>query len=197
MHAGVLSGSVLRKPMAGADSRPVDGRSINDLVRAHFESVWRALRRFGLSPADADDAAQQVCLVLARRLAEIEPGRERAFMFGAALKVASRLRRSQSRRREIADPEFEAMHSLQPGPEAVLDQRRAAELLDRVLDGLDDDLRATFVLHEIEHLTMAEVAELLAIPAGTVASRLRRAREQFNRRLAALRGAKRADLERL
>jgi RNA polymerase sigma-70 factor (ECF subfamily) len=170
-------------------------RSLTELVQANFAFVWRTLRRLGLPAADADDATQQVCLVLARRLPEITPGRERAFLFGAAIKIASRLRRSQMRRREASDADFDSLQSALPGPEAALDQRRAAELLDRVLDGLVEDLRAVFVLHEIEQLTMLEIAAALGVPTGTVASRLRRAREQFNRRLAALRADRALEIE--
>lgn len=192
MHASALrSDSLALQPMTSEGSDP---RSVSQLVQENFDFVWRSLRRFGLSDADADDAAQQVFIVLARRLPEIQAGRERAFMFGAALKVASRWRRSEKRRREVGSTECDALSSPEPGPEAMVDRRRAAELLDRVLDALDDDLRAVFVLHEIEHLTMAEIAELLAIPHGTVASRLRRAREHFNRRLSSLR-ARRAEVE--
>ena len=41
------------------------------------------------------------------------------------------------------------------------------------------DLRTVFVLFEIEELTMAEISNVVEIPTGTVASRLRRAREVF------------------
>jgi RNA polymerase sigma-70 factor (ECF subfamily) len=160
-----------------------DPRSIGDLVRLHFNAVWRTLRRFGLSEADADDAAQQVFLVLNRKLSEIESGSERAFLFGTALRIASRTRRTLRRRREVDGAATEEMLSLAPGPDAVLDRRRAAELLDQVLEEMDDTVRAVFVLHEVEELTMAEIANVLEIPPGTVASRLRRGREQFNHRL--------------
>ena len=48
-----------------------------------------------------------------------------------------------------------------------------------MLDGLTDDLRVSFVLYELEGLSSPEIATLLGIPLGTVASRLRRAREAF------------------
>jgi RNA polymerase sigma-70 factor (ECF subfamily) len=48
------------------------------------------------------------------------------------------------------------------------------------------DLRAVFTLYELEELKMNEIAELLGVPAGTVASRLRRAREHFEAQVARL-----------
>ena len=52
-------------------------------------------------------------------------------------------------------------------------------MLDRALDAMPGDLRTVFVLFEIEEMTMAEISNVIEIPAGTVASRLRRAREVF------------------
>jgi RNA polymerase sigma-70 factor (ECF subfamily) len=70
-------------------------------------------------------------------------------------------------------------------------------MLDDVLDALDDDLRVVFVLAELEELTAPEIAGLIGVPLGTVASRLRRAREEFNKSVKRLRarqeGAARAD----
>jgi RNA polymerase sigma-70 factor (ECF subfamily) len=60
-----------------------------------------------------------------------------------------------------------------------LDLQRAAKLLDRALDTLDEVDRAVYVMAELEQLSRTEVAEALMIPKGTVASRLRRAREAF------------------
>jgi len=67
-----------------------------------------------------------------------------------------------------------------PLPDEELGDRRARAVLDGLLDALPADQRAVFVLHEIEELTMAEIAVALSLPPGTVASRLRRARELFD-----------------
>ena len=53
------------------------------------------------------------------------------------------------------------------------------QLCDLVLSKVDPDLVEVFVLYELEGLTSPEIADLLQIPLGSVASRLRRAREQF------------------
>jgi RNA polymerase sigma-70 factor (ECF subfamily) len=61
----------------------------------------------------------------------------------------------------------------------LIEQRRARAALDSILEKLGDGLRSVFVLHEIEQLTMSEISDALGIAPGTVASRLRRARERF------------------
>jgi RNA polymerase sigma-70 factor (ECF subfamily) len=64
-------------------------------------------------------------------------------------------------------------------------------VLQEVLDQMPLELRAVFVLYEIEELTMAEIAEAVGIPPGTAASRLRRARESFHAIVRRLRAAQR------
>jgi RNA polymerase sigma-70 factor (ECF subfamily) len=148
-------------------------------VHAHLGAVWRVLRRHGVSEADADDAAQRVFLVLARKLDAVEAGHELAFLVRTATFVASETRRARRRRRESDDPPPERIGPSAHEPDAVLEQREALARLDAILERMEEPLRTVFVLHEIEELTMAEIAEALAIPPGTVASRLRRAREEL------------------
>ncbi|WP_437818266.1 GNAT family N-acetyltransferase [Sorangium sp. So ce1078] len=67
--------------------------------------MWRSLVRLGVARADAEDAVQQVFLAAARRLGDIECGRESAFLFSTALRISSRARRAQQRRREVLEEE--------------------------------------------------------------------------------------------
>jgi RNA polymerase sigma-70 factor (ECF subfamily) len=76
-----------------------------------------------------------------------------------------------------------------PSADDVADLRRARALLDEIIDGMPLELRVVFILSEIEQMTAASIAELEGIPPGTVASRLRRAREVFRGRLS-MRGAR-------
>jgi RNA polymerase sigma-70 factor (ECF subfamily) len=151
------------------------------MVGEHFDFVWRSLRRLGVPQGEVDDCAQQVFWVAARKVGEISEGSERAYLFSTAMRVASDARRSRSRRREVG--EDDATEALDPGPtpEEAADQRRARALLDEVLDAMPMDLRAPFVLFELEELPTAEIGAMLDLPAGTVASRLRRAREEFQK----------------
>lgn len=148
------------------------------LVTEHFAFVWRSLIRLGLPRADAEDALQQVFLVASGRIDDIDPGAERSFLFGTCLRIASRARRTRARRRENVGEVPEAQDQA-PGPEEMLDRARARAVLDEVLDAMPLEIRAVFVLHELEQLTLPEIAELTSVPLGTATSRLRRARMQF------------------
>jgi RNA polymerase sigma-70 factor, ECF subfamily len=151
---------------------------------AHFELVWRSLRRLGVPAADVDDAAQRVFILAARKLASIARGSERSYLFGVALRVASHARRAIKRRGEVGDDALAAHEDSAPSAEELVEQRRARELLDEVLESLPLDVRAVFILFELEQMTLAEIAVMIGAPAGTAASRLRRGRELFQAEIA-------------
>jgi RNA polymerase sigma-70 factor (ECF subfamily) len=178
-------------PAACASPPDASKARFDALARDHVEVLWRTLKRLGVPEASADDAVQQVLLVALRRLDEIEPGRERPYLLGIAVKVAADVRRAWRRRREVP---MEAARELEPVPgaalaEEVLDQRRALADLAAALDEMPDDNREAFVLFDIEELSAPQVAAVLGIPVGTVASRVRRARELVRQRLRERRGA--------
>lgn len=193
----VAAGAALAQPdaiEATAEVAVDDSARLRRLVDSHFAFVGRSLRGLGMRESDVDDGAQQVFLVAARRLAEIDEGRERAFLFQTVLRIASRARRTYGRRREVSDERLGEKSDPRPGPDELTEQRRARERLDQVLDTMPTDFRSVFVLYEIEQLTMAEIANVVGVPAGTVASRLRRARELFEQgvRMTDARGGRRS-----
>jgi RNA polymerase sigma-70 factor, ECF subfamily len=156
-----------------------DASRLRTIFDQNFDFVWRSVRRLGLLTQEADDATQQVFLVVARRLESIEFGRERAFLFATALRVASEVRRARTRRAEVGEDQIEERRSAPPSPEDLVDQKRKRELLDEVLDAMPEELRVVLVLFELEGMSFSDMAECLSLPRGTVASRVRRAREQF------------------
>jgi RNA polymerase sigma-70 factor (ECF subfamily) len=174
----VAAGPLTAGPLASKRGATADAR-LQRLVGAQFDFVWRSLRRLGVPGDDVDDCAQQVFWVAARKLGDIHEGSERAFLFSTAMRVASDARRSRTRRREVHEEDAAEAADPAPDPEQVADRRRARAVLDEVLDAMPMDLRAPFVLFELEELPTTEIAALLHLPTGTVASRLRRAREEF------------------
>jgi RNA polymerase sigma-70 factor (ECF subfamily) len=173
-HEEGLLGAAAPKE-GGAKAAP-----LRQLVAEHLDFVWRSLRRFGVPPADVDDAAQQVFLIANAKLDKIQRGSERSFLVGVATRVASHARRAHHRR-EAAEQRLSANpREVGLDPEELTQRLEARELLDRVLDAMPQELRSVFVLFELEELSIDQVATLLAIPRGTVATRLRRAREVFH-----------------
>jgi len=158
------------------------------LLGEWFDLVWRVLVRFGVPPDSAEDAAQEVFLIASNKLDEIEPEAERRFLYAVAVRVAANSRRALGTRREVALEPFErVLASSGSEPDVLVEQKRAREVLERVLDSMPEELRTVFVLFELEELTGPEVAEVLGVPLGTTASRLRRAREHFQAAIARLR----------
>ncbi len=173
-----------QSPTLEAASSPlgrVDEARLRRIVDTHFDALFRFLRRLGIPQGDVDDAVQEVILVLARKLDGVGAGSEKSFVLSIAFRVASDMRRRVKRRREV--DEAPLLHLVSPDldPEARVEKQRMERLFGQVLEQLSLPLRAVFVLYELEDFTMAEIAATLQLPPGTVASRLRRGREAFER----------------
>ena len=159
---------------------------LREMVDQHVDFVARVLRNAGTPPSDIDDEVQRTFIIAARRLDDVRAGAEKSFLFRIALNLAAHVRRTMARRREVSGDQAPERVETFATPEQLTDRKRMRELLDRVLDQMHDTLREVFVLHEFEELNMSEIAAVLGIPRGTVASRLRRARAEFRERVAAI-----------
>jgi RNA polymerase sigma-70 factor, ECF subfamily len=167
----------------GADA---SAERLRAIVIGQHAVVWRMLRRFGVSTARVDEAVSRVFDVLARRLGDVVPGKEQAFLVQVSARVASELRRADVRRARVEDLAAGEQPEV-PSPEQLFEQHEARAMLDEVLDTLDPEVRAVFVLYELEQWTAARIAATLGLRPGTVASRLKRARDQFEHAAAQLR----------
>lgn len=166
--------------LAGAPQlEPAQQRRLAELLHKHFDFAWRTLRRLGVADADLQDGVQQVFSVVADKLPSIRAEREKSFVFGTALRVASHARRSHRRKREAPLDDAGTLLDAAPNPEEALQRSQAIERLAEILEQMDPPTRAVFVLFELEQLTLAEIAQLEQLPLGTVSSRLRRARAHF------------------
>jgi len=153
------------------------------MVDEHIDFVARVLRNAGTPLTEIDDEVQRTFITAARRIDDVRHGSERGFLLQTALHQAAHARRTAARRREVLVDEIPEMQAAVATPEDLSDQRRARKLLDQVLGDMHPDLRAVFISYEFEELTMVEIAEALGLPQGTVASRLRRARSEFQERV--------------
>jgi len=177
---------------SGMRDRDSDAR-LRDLVDRHMGLASRIIRNLGIPDCDVDDLLQQAFSITAARMADIAAGKERAFLIQTAIRLAASARRTRALSRETPTDELPDVSDGRPSPEELSEQARTLRMLDGVLSDMDLDLRSVFVLYEVEEMTMAEIAVALQLPPGTVASRLRRAREDFLARVRRLGLAKDAD----
>lgn len=174
-------------------SQPSESQLLASWFRAHVEELWRFVARLGVPHHSIDDVVQETFVAANRRRADIGAGQARGFLFAAAVRLASNQRQRAHVRREVSQGEqIEENVSHQPDAEQLLTEKRRCELLERALAGLSEAHRAVFVLYELEGFSAPEIAQLLELPLGTVASRLGRARSKFSELAAS---AQRADRE--
>jgi len=154
---------------------------VRALVDEHVRFVTHTLRKAGVPGSDLDDEIQRTFIAVAGRLDDVKPGAERSFLFQVAINMAAHARRRLARRREVFNDSAPERIEAYATPERLTERKQTRELLDGVLDGMPESLRAVFTLYEMEGMDRIEIAAALGIPRGTVASRLRRARAEFRK----------------
>ncbi len=177
------------EPLALSPSRgdtAADKPTFDQVYEEHFDFVWRNLRRLGVAEAALWDAAQEVFVVVHRRLGDYEArGALRSWLYSIVARVSRQLRRTARRK-----PSFGSEDSadLADAPEAWPDRRaersEALERLMALLETLDDAKREAFVLAELEGLTAPEIAAILNVNLNTVYSRIRVARQELEAAIA-------------
>jgi RNA polymerase sigma-70 factor (ECF subfamily) len=184
-----LTADARRARSAGPDDRvgesngPLDIRSIYD---AHGDFVWLSLQRLGIQPADMDDVAQEVFMIVHRRLESFDrKGRITTWLFGICLRVAANYRRRRRSSHEVlAGDASDDRPSTLTAADDLLVRREERHLAERALSQLDVAKRATFVMFEVESLSCEEIAKIMNVPIGTVHSRLHAARRQLEKVIA-------------
>jgi RNA polymerase sigma-70 factor (ECF subfamily) len=148
----------------------------------YFPYVWRNLRRLGVAPDAVDDVAQDVFLVVHRRLPEFEGRSElRTWLYSIVLHTVRDHRRlvRRKRRPEVGAEPLEASVDPAGGPHEEVERAEEVRRLYALLDELDEDLRDVFVLSELEELSAPEIAQVTGANVNTVYGRLARARRAF------------------
>lgn len=170
----------LLQPLEGAPPEAEAGlRELGEVYEAHFDFVWRSLRRLGVPASALDDAAHDVFLIVHRKLPEFEARSAlKTWLFSIALRVAQNARRAHARNSSEQLDE-NVVVSNAPGPDELTLRAESVQFGYKLLERLDDDKRAVFILAELEQLPASEIAVALGIPMYTVYSRLRAARREF------------------
>ena len=159
---------------------------VRTIYREHGRFVWLSLQRLGVHPSDLDDVAQDVFMVVHRRLDTFDRrARVTTWLFGICMRVAANYRRRRRWSHEVLSGGLEDERpSALAAADDILVRREQREIAETALNRLEMAKRATFVMFEIESLSCLEIAELMNVPVGTVYSRLHSARKQLEKNLA-------------
>jgi len=154
-----------------------DERSLTVLWRRHAQAVRRTLRACVGNDANLDDLLQEVFLSFVRNAGRIrDPSRVRAYLGRAAVQMARRKHREQSRRRRWMG--LFAAESKRYDPGTVVHDRVALQKLQDILDELPERAKESFVLRFVSGFTTAEVAEARGVSLATAKRDVARAQER-------------------
>lgn len=152
---------------------------LGEIYDLHSDYVFRCLRSLGVSPNQLEDAVQDVFMVVHQKLPTFDGACAlRTWLYAIVIRVARKKRAALAR--SFAE---EVDSAGQDCTESQAAAKEGLELAHRALSALDRDKREVFVLIEIEQMSAPEVAEVLGLPVNTVYSRLRFARQAFERAL--------------
>ncbi len=153
--------------------------SFDDEVLPHLDLLYRVGLRLTGDPAAAEDLVQETVLKALRAWSSFRPGSNaRAWLVTILRNQFINTWRKQKRAPTGIDPESipDQPDRNNPDPEGRFFAELVDETVTEALDALPDDFREVVILSDLEGLPYAEVAEALAIPVGTVKSRLFRGR---------------------
>jgi RNA polymerase sigma-70 factor, ECF subfamily len=148
-----------------------------EAFQKELDYVFRTLRRLGTSPSEVEDMAQEVFLALRRSWAEYDTTRPiRPYLFGIAFRIASAHERK--RKREVSFGVVE-VGDTSPGPDDALQTKQARAVVLAALERIPRPRRAVLIMHDLDDVSVGEVASVLGIPLFTAYSRLRKARKEL------------------
>jgi RNA polymerase sigma-70 factor (ECF subfamily) len=172
-----------------------DEAAWRELVTRHSRKVFGLCYRFAGRVDEAEDLTQEVFLRVYQNLDRYRSG---AGAFTTWLMTVARnhaidhyrrRREERQRRDDSAGGEMELLPSAAEGPVMALERKERVQLVQRGLRALPEDLREPIVLCDLQGLPYEEAAKVLAVPLGTVKSRLNRGRLELAKRLLAKRAA--------
>lgn len=171
-------------------ARNGDSEAVEELLRFHMRRIHATCRRLCRDPGDAEDAAQEALVAIARGLERFD-GRSSVSSWIYRITTNACIDELRRRRRrpepthdaeENAAPFSAAGRSIDDPLEAVITGEQREMLVDALTD-LGQDYRVAVVLRDVADLDYATIAEVTDVPVGTVRSRIARGRGRLARML--------------
>lgn len=175
--------ALLRTQRYVAQAAAGDSTAYEVLVKEHYQRVLRFQMKWVRNQADAQDLAQETFFAAWKKIGSFRnESKFSTWLLGIALNLARNHRNRGPAKHEAELPEddhLEALLGSGTAPPDQLQDRQTLTALDRALARLPTEMREVTVLVRLEGMALQEVADLLAVPLGTVKSRLSRARVQL------------------
>lgn len=167
----------------------MDRSAFERRVLPHLDAGYNLARWLLRGDTQAEDAVQEAALRAMRYFDTLRDGDARPWFLGivrnTCFDTMARARQwPQGQAFDDEDANGEGAPDEAPGPEALLYERELGARVDAAIRALPPPLREVVVLREIEGLDYAAIARIAGVPAGTVMSRLSRARERLRHVLA-------------
>jgi RNA polymerase sigma-70 factor (ECF subfamily) len=180
-----------RLPVTAAATR-ADGprsdspREFREVYEARFHDVLRWIRAMGGRDEDLDDLAQEVFIIVRRKLESFDGQNLNGWLYRITQRTVRDYRRAAwfrnlLARKRVGDHEIALLKLVEPGrgPAEEQELREAQRSLSVILERMREKHRTAFVLFEIEGYTGEEIAELQGAPVATIFTRLYHARREF------------------
>jgi len=171
-----------------------DKSAFDLLVRKYQHKVVKLVMRYMRDPADAEDVSQEAFIKAYRALPNFRG--DSAFytwLYRIAINTAKNAIVARKRSPVEYDLDLqntEDSYDMQgrladtETPEALVLTEEIRTIVNTAIDALPEDLRTAIVLRELDGMSYEEIAAAMECPVGTVRSRIFRAREAIDRRLA-------------
>jgi RNA polymerase sigma factor (sigma-70 family) len=154
-----------------------DPEEFREVFERHYESVRRFAQRVVGRDAGEEIAAQTFLIAFQRRFTyDFGYRSARSWLFGIAYNVARHHLRAERSQHDLLARVPSEREATDPIETETLDAARLAPILRDALSKLREEQRSPFVLVALGELTYRETADVLAIPVGSVRSRIHRAR---------------------
>lgn len=160
-----------------ARARTGDSAAFGELVEQYRDSVYRLAYRMCGNAHDADEAAQEAFVAAWRGLPNFRgDAKFSTWLYRLTTNASIDLMRRENRHRAVAEDEMPEIEDRADSPQQQVERTEQQEAVQQALASLSEDYREILLLRYMQELDYTEIAEVLRLPAGTVKSRLNRAK---------------------
>ena len=161
-----------------------DAEAFGQLVEAYQGQVYRLALHMGLSPADAEEAAQEAFLAAWKGLPRFRgDSRFSTWLYQLATHAAIDLMRREKKYRDNSDIEDTVLVDTGASPQEAVEKQERQSAVQKALQALSPQAREILLLRYQAELGYEEIGAALALPSGTVKSRINRAKAQLREAL--------------